>query len=120
MGKPQQGWASSVCFQPFCRSRLFSFSSSPSTGSSNVPDLNNTTLITFKDWTLRVRESTDALPRLLLLIHGLTGDENSMWVFARDLPSQYWMIAPRAPHSSQMDQGGYSWRLPQYDNMDEV
>jgi phospholipase/carboxylesterase len=30
-----------------------------------------------------------------------------MWVFARDLPSQYWMIAPRAPHSAEPF--GYSW-----------
>jgi phospholipase/carboxylesterase len=57
---------------------------------------------------------------LLLLIHGLTGDENSMWIFARDLPSHYWMIAPRAPHPSQMEQGGYTWRLPQFDSMNEV
>jgi phospholipase/carboxylesterase len=57
---------------------------------------------------------------LLLLIHGLTGDENSMWVFARELPSHYWMIAPRAPHPSQMEQGGYTWRLPQFDNLNDV
>jgi phospholipase/carboxylesterase len=85
-----------------------------------VPDLNSTALITFQDWTLRVRESTDSSPRLLLLIHGLTGDENSMWVFARDLPSHYWMVAPRAPYPSQMEQGGYTWRLPQFDSMNEV
>lgn len=85
-----------------------------------MPDPNNTALITFHDWTLRIRESMDPSPRLLLLIHGLTGDENSMWVFARDLPSQYWMVAPRAPHPSQMEQGGYSWRPPQFDNLDEL
>jgi phospholipase/carboxylesterase len=75
-----------------------------------VPDPNNTSLITFKGWTLRVRESTSPSPRLMLLIHGLTGDENSMWVFARNLSSDYWMVAPRAPHASEMEQGGYSWR----------
>jgi phospholipase/carboxylesterase len=48
----------------------------------------------------------------MLLIHGLTGDENSMWIFARNLSAEYWMIAPRAPHTSQMAQGGYSWRPP--------
>jgi phospholipase/carboxylesterase len=31
-----------------------------------------------------------------------------MWVFARDLPAQYWMIAPRAPHVTKPN--GYSWR----------
>ena len=75
-----------------------------------MPDPNSTSLITFKDWTLRVRESTSPSRRLMLLIHGLTGDENSMWVFARDLSSDYWMVAPRAPHAAQMEQGGYSWR----------
>jgi phospholipase/carboxylesterase len=75
-----------------------------------MPDPNNAALITFKDWTLRVRESTLPSPRLMLLIHGLTGDENSMWVFAHNLPAGYWIVAPRAPHPSQMQQGGYSWR----------
>ncbi len=74
-----------------------------------MPDPNNTSLTTFKDGTLRIRESSDPSPRLLLLIHGLTGDENSMWVFTRDLPERYWLVAPRAPHLSQMEQGGYSW-----------
>lgn len=83
-----------------------------------MPDPNSTSLITFKDWTLRVRESTSPSPRLMLLIHGLTGDENSMWVFARNLPADYWMIAPRAPHASQMEQGGYSWREPDSETED--
>lgn len=71
----------------------------------------DTELITFDNWTLRVRASQSASPRLLLLIHGWTGDENSMWVFTRGLSTDYWMIAPRAPHAA--DTNGYSWRLPQ-------
>ena len=74
-----------------------------------MSDPNNTSLITFNDWTLRIRESSHPQPRLLLMLHGLTGDENSMWVFARDLPSHYWIIAPRAPHTAEPF--GYSWRL---------
>jgi phospholipase/carboxylesterase len=77
-------------------------------GSPNVPDPINTSLIQFNNWTLRVREATQQPSRLLLLIHGFTGDENSMWVFARDLPAKYWMAAPRAPHSAEPF--GYSWR----------
>ena len=76
-----------------------------------MPDPNSTSLISFQDWTLRVRESSDPSPRVMLLIHGLTGDENSMWVFAQNLPSRFWMVAPRAPHASQMEQGGYSWNV---------
>jgi len=73
-----------------------------------VPD---TELIDFENWTLRIRSTTQPASRLLLLIHGWTGDENSMWVFARDLPAYYWMVAPRAPYATQP--GGYSWRQNQ-------
>jgi len=76
-----------------------------------VPDLNENTLIQFNDWTLRIHPASQSGGRLLLLIHGFTGDENSMWVFTRDLPSSYSLIAPRAPHP--LREGGYSWRSPQ-------
>lgn len=75
-----------------------------------------TELIQFEGWTLRILESTNPAPRLLLMIHGITGDENSMWVFARDMPGNYWIIAPRAPYTA--DPSGYSWRPPQFENMD--
>ncbi|MCJ7433238.1 MAG: hypothetical protein MUO77_07085 [Anaerolineales bacterium] len=70
----------------------------------------DTKLVTFNNWTLRFKHS-DKLKRLLLLIHGWTGDENSMWVFTKDLPPDYWIIAPRALHPAQPS--GYSWRPPQ-------
>ena len=68
----------------------------------------NTELISFGDWTLRVRTSESKSPRLLVLLHGWTGDENSMWIFTRGLSPDYWMIAPRAPHIA--DPSGFSWR----------
>ena len=71
----------------------------------------DTELIQFDGWTLRIRRTTHPTPRLLLLLHGLTGDENSMWVFARGLPPDYWMIAPRAPYIAEPY--GYSWRQTQ-------
>jgi phospholipase/carboxylesterase len=71
----------------------------------------DTELIEFNDWTLRVRQSTSENSRLLLLIHGWTGDENSMWVFTRGLSPDYWMIAPRGPHPAESS--GFSWRPPQ-------
>lgn len=73
-----------------------------------MPDPNNTSLIQFNTWTLRIREAAVQPSRLLLLIHGLTGDENSMWVFTRNLPAHFWMVAPRAPYKAEP--GGYSWR----------
>lgn len=75
-----------------------------------MQDLNDSTLTQFNQWTLRVRDSSDPKCRLLLMIHGLTGDENSMWVFGRSMPSKYWMLAPRAPYP--IESGGYSWRPP--------
>jgi predicted esterase len=74
-----------------------------------VPDPNSTSLISFQDWTLRVREAVGTSARLMLLIHGHTGDENVMWIFAQNLPLAYWMVAPRALHPSGAEQGGYSW-----------
>ena len=68
----------------------------------------NTELISFDDWTLRVRVSQSEHPRLLVLIHGWTGDENSMWIFTRGLSPDYWMMAPRAPHPAEPS--GFSWR----------
>jgi len=73
-----------------------------------VPTEISAELLTFKGWTLRVRPSESASPRLLVLIHGWTGDENSMWVFTRNLPLDYWMIAPRALYPGE--QSGFSWR----------
>jgi phospholipase/carboxylesterase len=69
---------------------------------------NEPSLIAFQDWTLRVRPAAQEPRRLLLLVHGWTGDENSMWVFAHNLPAGYHVVAPRAPYVTQPS--GYSWR----------
>lgn len=65
-------------------------------------------LTTFEDWTLRVRPGTGK--RILLLLHGWTGDENSMWIFTRNFLADYWILAPRAPNAAEPQ--GYSWRAP--------
>ena len=70
--------------------------------------VNNTELISFNNWILRVRPAHVEHPRLLVLIHGWTGDENSMWVFARGLSTDHWMVAPRAPYLAEPS--GFSWR----------
>jgi phospholipase/carboxylesterase len=44
---------------------------------------------------------------VLLLLHGWTGDENSMWVFSRRLPSNMMLIAPRGIYNTPL--GGYGW-----------
>jgi len=59
-------------------------------------------------WTYRYRPSPFADARLLLLLHGWTGDEDSMWIFAPGIPRAYAIVAPRAPYPDP--EKGYSWR----------
>lgn len=50
-------------------------------------------------------DQTAATP--LVLLHGWTGDETVMWIFARNLHENAWIFAPRGPIHSQG--GGYGW-----------
>jgi phospholipase/carboxylesterase len=73
-----------------------------------VPTATEPQLLKFKDWTFRLRLAQAKPSRLLILIHGLMGDENSMWVLVRRLSPDYTILAPRAPFP--IAEGGYSWR----------
>jgi phospholipase/carboxylesterase len=53
---------------------------------------------------------TDQGSRLMVLLHGWTGDERSMMVFTGKLPQQAWIVSPRGSHPAP--QGGYSWVAP--------
>jgi phospholipase/carboxylesterase len=64
--------------------------------------------MTYNDWNMRVRHAAQKPARFLLLLHGWTGDENSMWIFTRNFPTDMWIVAPRAPYPAEG--GGYSWR----------
>ena len=63
---------------------------------------------TFEDWTIRVKPPAGKPARVMMLLHGWTGDETSMWFFTRNLDPNYWLVAPRAPYPAP--QGGFSWR----------
>jgi phospholipase/carboxylesterase len=65
-------------------------------------------LLTFRKWTFRLRSSQSEPGRLLILIHGWMGDENSMWILARGIPPEYSILAPRGLFP--VPEGGYSWR----------
>jgi len=67
-------------------------------------------LVSFDGWTLRLRPGKGSQARVLLMLHGWTGVENSMWPFARRLPADWWILAPRAPYPAVSR--GYSWRAP--------
>ena len=44
---------------------------------------------------------------LIVMLHGLSGDENVMWIFDHALPRTATVVAPRALYNSEF--GGYSW-----------
>ena len=70
-----------------------------------------TTVLDLQGWKLRLRIPPGSGPHpVTLLLHGWTGDENAMWVFASRLPSEQLLIAPRAPYPAAA--GGYSWHPP--------
>ena len=73
-----------------------------------MPDPNNNHPMTYNGWALRVRHATQQPARFLLMLHGWTGDENSMWVFTQKFPDDLWIAAPRGLHTAV--EGGYSWR----------
>ena len=69
---------------------------------------NEVSQLEFHDWKLKVRPPAgNNTPRLTLMIHGWSGDENVMWIFASHLPHDGWVIAPRGPVSAP--DGGYGW-----------
>jgi len=68
------------------------------------------TLQESQGWFARVRPPT--LPwdgRVILLIHGWTGDENSMSFFAHKMPVHSWIVSPRGPLDCPA--GGYAWGI---------
>lgn len=70
--------------------------------------VSDTQLLQLDGWALRLRPPHQRPARLLLMLHGWTGDERSMWVFAPHTVPDYWIVAPRAPFPTQPS--GYSWR----------
>lgn len=66
------------------------------------------------EWSLRLRIPDGVGPHpVLLLLHGWTGDEDAMWVFASRLPTNWLIISPRGLYDSP--HGGYGWH-PYRDN----
>ncbi len=75
-----------------------------------MPTASETTHIHFQDWILRYRPPQDGNgTHLIVLLHGWTGDETVMWVFAGKLPRDAWIISPRGPLPAPA--GGYGWTL---------
>ena len=65
-------------------------------------------ILEFENWTIRYRRPEGDGPYpVIWLLHGWTGDEDSMWIFASRLPKEYLLLAPRGLFTTPM--GGYSW-----------
>ena len=61
-----------------------------------------------RGWIFRVRPSSQNPPeRILIFLHGWTGDENSMDIFARGVPEDSFSLFPRGPIHAPA--GGYGW-----------
>ena len=61
------------------------------------------------NWVLRDRNpGSPGDHPIILLLHGWTGDENSMWIFANRLPQDAWLVAPRGLYPTTL--GGYGWQ----------
>ena len=60
-------------------------------------------------WITKIKRPTSQTKpdKVLLMLHGWTGDENAMWVFTSSIPEEYWLIAFRAPYKTSL--GGYEW-----------
>jgi len=68
-------------------------------------------LVMFKNWTFRLHMPQEYSGRMLLLLHGWMGDENSMWMFVRNFSTDIMMVSPRGV--VPVREGGYSWRTIQ-------
>lgn len=55
---------------------------------------------------VRLPEGKGQFP-IILLLHGWTGNEESMWIFSHRMPDKSILIAPRGIYPSQI--GGYAW-----------
>jgi len=61
-----------------------------------------------QNWTIRYRlPDGDGPHPVIWLLHGWTGDEDSMWIFASRLPEKLLLLAPRGLYPTSV--GGYSW-----------
>ena len=64
--------------------------------------------ININDLVLRLREPNKTGPHpVILLLHGWTGDENAMWIFASRLPKDTLLLAPRGLYATPF--GGFGW-----------
>lgn len=73
-----------------------------------MSDVEVNEIIHIGEWVIRQRiPAGDGSFPLFLLLHGWTGDENAMGIFASRLPASAMLLAPRGLYASPL--GGFSW-----------
>ncbi len=51
-----------------------------------------TDILQIGNWVVRYKATASSQnANVLVMLHGWTGDENAMWVFARNLPDNFWI-----------------------------
>jgi phospholipase/carboxylesterase len=71
--------------------------------------IDKSNLLEIGEWTVRQRLPSDpGSGRVILLLHGWTGDENAMWIFTPRLPENYLVLSPRGITPTPI--GGYGWQ----------
>jgi phospholipase/carboxylesterase len=73
-----------------------------------VLSVTETQTLEYNGWIVRLQAAQAQPARWMLMLHGWTGDEHSMWVFASRTSPRHYLVAPRAPYPTQPS--GYSWR----------
>lgn len=73
-----------------------------------MPIGNESTTLLHNGWIIKFHPPTRVpINRIILLLHGFSGDENSMDIFTRSLPGDAWLFSPRAPYPTSTT--GFSW-----------
>ena len=72
--------------------------------------INHSEVLYLPRWTVRWQGvNGEGNHPVVVLLHGWTGDEDSMWIFASRLPEHTVLIAPRGFYSTLS--GGYGWQV---------
>jgi phospholipase/carboxylesterase len=70
--------------------------------------INELKTLEIDDWIIRYRVPVGGGPhQVVWLLHGWTGDEDSMWIFASRLPEHFLLLAPRGIFTTPI--GGFGW-----------
>jgi phospholipase/carboxylesterase len=81
--------------------------------------MENIDTLQFGNFTLRLRVPAKPGPHpLILMLHGWTGDENSMWIFSSRLPKDALLLAPRGFYPTTL--GGFGWHVQKPDFWPQV